>query len=114
MMAAAPASARVNVMARGGKHPLGELFPTISHPKKRAYLIAFAETGNKVQAAKAAGVSHATVYSPDLCGGVLRPKGGRRSDVEGAAGESSNGQLVPSDDLTEPPRRLDPLLPAAH
>ncbi len=42
----------------------GELFPTICHPKKRAYLIAFAETGNKVQAAKAAGVSHATVYSP--------------------------------------------------
>ncbi len=41
----------------------GELFPTICHPKKRAYLIAFAETGNKVQAAKAAGVSHATVYS---------------------------------------------------
>ncbi len=42
----------------------GELFPTICHPKKKAYLIAFAETGNKVQAAKAAGVSHATVYSP--------------------------------------------------
>ncbi len=42
----------------------GELFPTSCHPKKRAYLIAFAETGNKVQAAKAAGVSHATVYSP--------------------------------------------------
>ena len=41
-----------------------ELFPTICHPKKKAYLIAFAETGNKVQAAKAAGVSHATVYSP--------------------------------------------------
>ncbi len=33
----------------------GELFPTICHPKKKAYLIAFAETGNKVQAAKAAG-----------------------------------------------------------
>ncbi len=40
------------------------LFPDVGHPKKRGYLIALSMTGNKVQAAKAAGVSDATVYSP--------------------------------------------------
>jgi hypothetical protein len=38
-------------------------FPAITHPKKRAYLHAFAETGNGVLAAKAAKVCRKTTYN---------------------------------------------------
>ncbi len=41
-----------------------ELFPEIPHPKKRAYVIALAETGNRTEAAKAAGISRWTPYDP--------------------------------------------------
>ncbi len=40
------------------------LFPNIQHPKKRAYLIAYVETGNKTQAAKLAGIERTTPYTP--------------------------------------------------
>ncbi len=41
-----------------------ELFPEIPHPKKRAYVIALAEAGNRTEAAKAAGISRWTPYDP--------------------------------------------------
>ena len=41
-----------------------ELFPEIPHPKKRAYVMALAETGNRTEAAKAAGISRWTPYDP--------------------------------------------------
>lgn len=34
----------------------GVQFPEISHPKKRAFLVAYSELGNRTQAAKAAGI----------------------------------------------------------
>ena len=40
------------------------LFPEIQHPKKSAYVIALCETGNKTQAARAAGIHPATPYDP--------------------------------------------------
>ncbi len=40
------------------------LFPNIQHPKKKAYLIALAETGNRTHAAKLAGIERTTPYTP--------------------------------------------------
>ena len=40
------------------------LFPEIRHTKKRAYVIALAETGNRTQAAKVAGIGRTTPYDP--------------------------------------------------
>ncbi len=39
------------------------LFPNIQHPKKKAYLIALAETGNRTHAAKLAGIERTTPYT---------------------------------------------------
>jgi hypothetical protein len=38
--------------------------PDITHPKKRLFVLALAETGNRTQAAAVAGVSRFTPYSP--------------------------------------------------
>jgi hypothetical protein len=39
------------------------VLPEIEHPKKRLYVLAFAETGNRTQAAEIAGVGRTTPYS---------------------------------------------------
>jgi hypothetical protein len=41
------------------------VLPEIEHPKKRRYVLAFAETGNRTQAAEIAGVGRTTPYSRD-------------------------------------------------
>jgi hypothetical protein len=41
------------------------VLPEIEHPKKRLYVLAFAETGNRTQAAEIAGVGRTTPYSRD-------------------------------------------------
>ncbi len=39
-------------------------FSEIQHPKKRAFLAAFAETGRKGLAAKLAGIDRSAIYQP--------------------------------------------------
>ena len=39
-------------------------FSEIQHPKKRAYLAAYAETGNNTLAAKLAGINRSAIYQP--------------------------------------------------
>ena len=46
-----------------GKEEQEALFPTITHPKKRAFLLAYMQTGVVTAAAKAAKIDRRTVYN---------------------------------------------------